>query len=72
MDERRKKRIRDSLEQGNPRPDYGAIDGAYTHIFRDTSGGLIHELKNELTHEKIDLTQTNLSEQYFKTNHSEN
>lgn len=65
MDERRKKRIRDSLEQGNPHPDYGAIGGAYTHIFRDTPGGLIHELKNGLTHEKIDLTQTNISETNF-------
>jgi hypothetical protein len=65
MDERRKKRIKDSLEKGDPRPDYGAIGGVYTHIFRDTPGGLIHELKNGLTHEKIDLTQTNISETNF-------
>lgn len=57
MDERRKKRIKDSLEKGDPRPDYGAIGGVYTHIFRDSLSGLIHEIKNGLTHEKINVTQ---------------
>ncbi|MGB3653754.1 MAG: hypothetical protein WBA41_21415 [Rivularia sp. (in: cyanobacteria)] len=65
IDERRKKRIKDSLEKGDPRPDYGAIGGVYTHIFRDTLNGLIHELENGLTHEKINLTQTNTIETNF-------
>ena len=39
------KRIKDSLEKGEPRPDYSAISGAYTHIFHDTPNGLIHDLE---------------------------
>lgn len=57
MDERRKKRIRNSLEKGDPQPDYGAIGGVYTHIYRETPSGLVHELENGLTNEKIEITK---------------
>ena len=65
MDERRKKRIRNSLEKGDPQPDYGAIGGVYTHIYRETPDGLIHEIENGLTHEKIDVTPTDTTETNF-------
>jgi len=48
--------IRRSLEQGEPRPYYGAIGGAYMFSFTATSLGSIVKVENTATGDSIDLS----------------
>ena len=48
--------VKDSLERGDPRAYYGAIDGAYTYSFTPTSLACVVKVRNCVTGDEIDLT----------------
>ncbi|WP_139276575.1 hypothetical protein [Spirulina major] len=51
------KRMQDSLEQGQPFPDYGAIRGAYRYAFTPTTLGTVIKVENVVSGDVIDLSE---------------
>jgi hypothetical protein len=58
QDEFKVKMIEKSIENGNPTPYYGAIGGAYVYKFCIIPTGLEYKVKNSLTKDEINLTDS--------------
>ncbi len=57
LDSRRIRRIRESIERGEPLPDYGVSGGAYEYSFVPTSIGTVIKVENVVSGDMIDLSE---------------
>jgi hypothetical protein len=52
--------IQKSIDKGDPRPYYGMVGGAYRYIFTPNSLGVSIIVENEVTGDRIDLSEYEL------------